>query len=64
MMKRENEFTKMPSNLSPLSQIEQKQVKGGLLIVCEEKRSSFTMKTDTSSQSAINPDGTIMRILY
>jgi hypothetical protein len=62
-MKQKNAVTKLPSNLSPLSEKEQMHIKGGLLIVCEEKRSTFIMKTDTSSQSQINPDGTIMRVL-
>ncbi len=62
-MKQENASTKMPSNLSILSKKAQAYIKGGLLIVCEEKRSTYIMKTDTSSQSPINPDGTIMRVL-
>ena len=62
-MEQKNKFKHMPSNLSLLCQKEQSQIKGGLLIVCEEKLSTFLMKTDTSSQSLINPDGTIMKVL-
>ena len=62
-MEQKNKFKHMPSNLSLLCQKEQSRIKGGLLIVCEEKRSTFLMKTDTSSQSLINPDGTIMKVL-
>lgn len=62
-MKQKHALTTLAANLSPLSEKEQMQVKGGLLIVCEEKRSTFIMKVDTSSQSPINPDGTIMRVL-
>lgn len=62
-MNQANASKKMPSTLSLLSKKELMQLKGGLLIVCEEKRSSYIMKTDTSSQSRINPDGTIMRVL-
>jgi hypothetical protein len=33
-----NKLTQMPLNIKPLPTTEQEQVKGGLLLYCEEKR--------------------------
>jgi hypothetical protein len=52
--------SKMSFNLMPLSKKEQTDVKGGLLLYCEEKRQSFLGISYTSTQWKLKSDGSLL----
>ena len=48
---------KMPTDILVLSEKEQVQIKGGLLLYCEEKRRNFLGMSYSSTQWKIKNDG-------
>ena len=59
-MKKSFDFKKLSTLLPALSQSEQAQVKGDLLLYCEEKRRSFLGISYTSTQWKMANDGKIL----
>ncbi len=56
-MKKSLDFKKASTLLTALSQSEQTQIKGGLLLYCEEKRRNFLGISYTSTQWKLANDG-------